>query len=187
MSAKTWAIQLDGQQHQIVVHHGYFSARRQIYVDGSRILDVQPDPLNAVRLWNTATEHSFQVAGHSCSIRVDPTIDNATYKKQLIVDGHDVDTGVPITPLPLTNSGVREGRWLAGYGGLVVQPFALAAIVLGQLAYQAHHQIVWYAAGFGGAAVCWAAGRIVGESNLRKASLSAGVVVVLFALTRPSG
>src|SRR5712692_5857089 len=121
MSAKTWALELDGQLHQIVVKHGYFSARRQIFVDGSRILDIQPDPLNAVRLWNTATEHPFSVAGHNCSIRIDPTIDNATYKKQLIVDGRDVDTLAPIAPFALAKNGARAGRWLAGYGGLVVQ------------------------------------------------------------------
>lgn len=117
MSEKRWNVELEGRQHEIVVRHGYFSARRQISVDGHEVLDLRPGPLTAVRLWNTATEHPFVVAGHACTVRIDPTIDNMTYKKFLVVDGLRVDTGTPVVPLPATAAGAREGRWLAGYGG----------------------------------------------------------------------
>lgn len=118
MSAVRWTVELDGRRHEVLLRHGYFSARRQLAVDGRQILDVRPGPITAVRLWNTATEHVFDIDGHSCAVRVDPTIDNMTYRKSLIVDGVDVETGARMAPLPPGASGAREGRWMAGYGGL---------------------------------------------------------------------
>jgi len=130
VSEKRWLVDLDGTRHEIVLRHGYFSARRQLSVDGREVLDIRPDPFNAIRLWNTATEHAFVVAGHACVVRIDPTIDNATYKKFLIVDGRDAESGAPRAVLRAAADGTREGRWMAGYGGIsgfVVR--ALAAII----------------------------------------------------------
>jgi hypothetical protein len=93
MSVKRWTVELDGRRHEVVVKHGYFNARRQIFLDEREILDERPGPLRAVRLWNT-------------------------YKKFLIVDGHDSESGRAMTPLPVTASGTREGQWLAGQGGI---------------------------------------------------------------------
>jgi hypothetical protein len=184
MSTKRWNVLLDGQTHEVVIKHGYFNARRQIFVDGTRILDLRPNPLRALRLWNTATDHLFTVAGHPCSIRIDPTIDNATYKKQLVVDGHDVESGAAVALLPETSVGVHEGEWLAGYGGFLVQPFAMAAIVLGGVASQSTRQPIWYVAGFIGAGICWGATRLVGPDARRKLLLCVVVVAILFVLPR---
>jgi hypothetical protein len=118
LSVKRWTVELDGRRHEVVVKHGYFNARRQIFLDERQILDERPGPLRAVRLWNTATEHAFSIAGHACAVRIDPTIDNMTYKKFLIVDGRDSESGRAMTPLPATASGAREGQWLAGQGGI---------------------------------------------------------------------
>lgn len=118
VSARRWTIELDGRRHDIVLDHGYFSARRRVIVDGSTVVDIRPNPLDAVRMWNTATEHPFAIAGHACAVRIDPTVDNMTYKKFLIVDGQDADHGTSLEPLPETPTGGREGRWLAGYGGI---------------------------------------------------------------------
>lgn len=151
MGSKKWDVVLDGQSHQILVDHGYFSGRRRITVDGVVVLDERPGALDAVRLWNTATEHDFTVEGHAGRIRIDPTVDNMTYKKYLSIDGRDLETGMPTEALPSIAAGRREGKWLTGYGGPIMQPFALAAIVLGQLAAELHSQPALRLAGFAGA------------------------------------
>ena len=116
MSTKRWTVELEGRSHEVVLEHGYFSARRRITVDGAEVLDQRPRGFGAVRLWNTATEHPIVIAGHDCAVRIDPTIDNVSYMKFLIVDGRDVDSGKPMPPLPVTATGARESEWL-GKGG----------------------------------------------------------------------
>jgi hypothetical protein len=159
MGSRRWQVELDGQRHDVVVDHGYFSARRRILVDGVPVVDISPGPFNAVRLWNTATEHSFKVAGHAAVVRIDPTIDNMTYKKFLSIDSRDVDGEPSLTPLAGERGAVREGAWLAGYGGLLVQPFALAALIAGQVAFARQGLGLRSVVGFTGVAACWAIGR----------------------------
>jgi len=195
LSDKSWVVELDGRRHEIRVQHSYFSARRQIFVDGSRIMDIRPGPLTALRWWNTATEHTFVVAEHPCSVRIDPTVDNATYHKELSVDGRDVETGAPVASPRLTRSGTREGSWwLVPFDGVAVPPSelattvlaqlaALAAIALGQISSQVHREPLYVIAGFVGAVICWLAVRIVGDDPLRKTLLRATVVAVLLVAT----
>lgn len=159
MGSQLWEVDVEGKRHEIVVNHGYFSARRSVLLDGVPVIDIRPDPFNAVRFWNTATEHTFRIDGHEAVVRIDPTIDNMTYKKFLFIDGRDVDGGANRTPLPGQHGDVREGAWLAGYGGLLVQPFALAAFVIGQIAFARPGGALGFAAGFAGAGACWAIGR----------------------------
>jgi hypothetical protein len=159
MGSRRWEVELDGRRHEVVVDHGYFSARRRIQVDGASVVDISPDPFNAVRLWNTATEHVFSVAGHEAVVRIDPTIDNMTYKKFLSIDGRDVDGGPGLTLLGGKGGAVREGEWLAGYGGILVQPFAFAALVAGQVAFARQGSGLGFAVGFAGLGACWAIGR----------------------------
>jgi len=136
MSSKRWTVGLDGRPHEVILHHGYFSARRRISVDGVEVLDVRPAPLEAVRLWNTATEHAFVIAGHPCAIRIDSTIDNMTYKKFLIVDGRDIDSGAPLAALPEIARGQREGRWMAGYGGVGGFALTMLGVIVAVVAFQ---------------------------------------------------
>ena len=159
MGSQRWGVDVDGRRHEVVVNHGYFSARRTILLDGAPVIDIQPGPFNAVRFWNTATEHVFKIGDHAATVRIDPTIDNMTYKKFLFIDGENVDGGASHVPLPAQHGGTREGTWLAGYGGLLVQPFAFAALIIGQVAYARQGGALGFAAGFGGAAACWALGR----------------------------
>jgi hypothetical protein len=159
MGSQRWAVDVEGRRHEIVVNHGYFSARRTILLDGAPVVDIRPGAFNAVRFWNTATEHPFRVDGHEAVVRIDPTIDNMTYKKFLSIDGRDVGGGPSRTPLPGQQGDVREGKWLAGYGGLLVQPFAFAALIIGQVAYARQGGALGFAAGFVGAGACWAIGR----------------------------
>lgn len=122
-----------------MLKHGYFSARRRISVDGVEVLDERPNPLEAIRLWNTATEHPIVIAGHPAAVRIDPTMDNTTYKKFLIVDGKDVESGTAMNALAETARGTREGRWMAGYGGVggfLFWAIALAVtLAVGQLLF----------------------------------------------------
>lgn len=159
MGSQRWQVDVDGRRHEVVVEHGYFSAHRRIVLDGAPVIDVRPSPWNAVRFWNTATEHIFRVDGHEAVVRIDPGIDNMTYKKFLFVDGRDVDGGAGRTPLSTEHGDMREGTWLAGYGGLLVQPFAFAALIVGQVAYARQGGLLALAAGFVGAGACWAIGR----------------------------
>jgi hypothetical protein len=159
VGSQRWKFDVDGRRHEVVVNHGYFSARRTIRLDDVAVIDIQPGPFNAVRYWNTATEHAFKIGEHEATVRIDPTIDNMTYKKFLFIDGHNVDGGASHVPLATQEGGAREGQWLAGYGGLLVQPFALAALIIGQLAYARQGGALGFAAGFVGAGACWAIGR----------------------------
>lgn len=190
MGSQRWQVVVDGGRHEVVVDHGYFSARRSILVDGTSVVDVRPGPFNAVRLWNTATEHAFRVGGHEAVVRIDPTIDNMTYKKLLFIDGYDVDGGPGLTPLANERGDVREGTWLAGYGGLLVQPFALAALVVGQIAYARQGGFIAFAAGFAGAGACWAIGRRFQGNAVRQVigcSLVIGALVLLGPLISALG
>jgi hypothetical protein len=168
VGSKRWTVDVDGIRHEIVVDHGYFSAYRTILLDGAPVIDIHPGPFNALRFWNTATEHTFRVDGHEAVVRIDPTIDNMTYKKFLSIDGRDVDGGASRTPLPGQQGEVREGTWLAGYGGLLVQPFAFAALIIGQVAYARQGGALGFVAGFVGAGACWAIGRRFKGNALRQ-------------------
>ena len=181
MGSQRWQLDVDGRQHEVVVEHGYFSARRRILLDGAPVIDVRPDPFNAVRLWNTATEHVFKVDGHEAVVRIDPGIDNMTYKKFLFIDGHDVDSGIPLRPVSSERGDLREGKWLAGYGGPLVQPFALAALIVGQLAFARHGGVLGLAAGFAAAGTCWAIGRRF-EGNVTGQIVGCVLVVGALAL-----
>lgn len=131
MTTKRWRIEVDGRPHEVVLRHGYFSARRHISVDGVEVLDERPGLLEALRLWNTATEHPLVIAGHPAAVRIDPTIDNMTYRKVLILDGKDVESGRAMAALPESANGRREGRWMAGYGGCAGFALSIGAAVVG--------------------------------------------------------
>jgi hypothetical protein len=177
-------VHVEGDEHEVIVRHGFFSARREVLLDGRKILDIRPGLIPALKLWNTATDHPFTIAGHPAWLRIDPTVDNVTYRKSLIVDGRDVETGTAVEMLPQTPAGAHEGRWLAGYGGLLVQPFALAAIVLGNVGRDVSGHALWVLGGFIGAFICWSASRLVGDTVGRKLLLCAAVVTALYVAPR---
>jgi hypothetical protein len=180
MGDRTWTVTLEGRQHQILLRHGYFSARRQVLVDGKPVVDVRPPGLGFVRLWNTATDHEFAVDGHRCFVRIDPTIDNMTYKKFLSVDGIDVDSGATMTTLPMTESGTRAGGWMGGRSGeWVASLFATSAFIIGLTAWRQLHTVTPFLLGLGASAVCFSAPRIVGNDKFRQVLLCSAVIVAM--------
>jgi hypothetical protein len=180
MGDRTWTVTLEGRQHQILLRHGYFSARRQVFVDGRPVVDVRPEGLGFVRLWNTATDHEFTVDGHRCFVRIDPTVDNMTYKKFLSVDGADVDSGTVMTPLPTTASGMREGGWMGGRSAeWVAGLFATSAFIIGLTAWRQFHTVTPFLLGLGASAVCFSAPRIVGNDRFRQVLLCTAVIVAM--------
>jgi hypothetical protein len=180
IGSQRWEVDVDGTRHEVVVDHGYFSARRTIMVDGVPVVDIRPSLFNAVRFWNTATEHAFRVDSHDAVVRIDPTIDNMTYKKFLFIDGRDVAGGASHTPLPGQRGAVREGTWLAGYGGLLVQPFALAALIISQVSFARQGGALGFAAGFAGAGACWAIGqRFAGNARAQVVGCSLVIAAVV--------
>lgn len=181
MATKRWQITLDGRPHEVVLEHGYFSARRRIIVDGREVADIRPGPLRAVRLWNTITEHPFAIDGHTGAVRVDPS--NAlTYQFDLIVDGRSEKTGTEVAPLPHTaGDGSRESTWdMAGILGAA--PFAILSVLVGQLANRLRGDTLLYIAGFVGMAICFSIGRAYADRPLQGALRNAAVVLALIAL-----
>lgn len=180
MGDRTWTVTVEGRQRQILLRHGYFSARRQVFVDGKPVLDVRPAGLGFVRLWNTATDHEFTVDGHRCFVRIDPTVDNMTYKKFLSVDGVDADSGAPMAALPMNDSGMREGGWLGGRSSeWVASLFATSAFIIGLTAWRQLHTVTPFLLGLGASAVCFSAPRIVGQDRIQQVLLCAAVIVAM--------
>ena len=187
MATKRWHITLDGRPHEVVLEHGYFSARRRITVDGREVADVRPGPLRAMRLWNTITEQPFRIDGHPCAVRVDPS--NAlTYQFDLIVDGRSEKTGAEVAPLPhATGEGSRESTWdMAGI--LWAVPFAILSVLIGQLGNRLRGDTVLYIAGFVGMGICFSIGRAYAErplqGALRNAVVVLALIILVFARTR---
>jgi FAIM1 (Fas apoptotic inhibitory molecule) protein len=184
MSTKSWQIRLD-RPHVIIIEHGYFSARRRITVDGREIADIRPGPLRAVMLWNTITEHPFELDGHACAIRVDPS-NGMNYQFDLLVDGRSQKTGTETAPLPLAgNASARQSKWLLA-GFLWSIPFAFASVLIGQLGTRRQGDALLYIAGFVGMGVCFAIGRAYGDRPLQGVLRCVAVVtaLILLALVR---
>jgi hypothetical protein len=182
VAKKTWQVTLDGRPHEIVLEHGYFSARRHITLDGAEIADIRPGRLRAVRLWNTITEHPFTIDGHTCAIRVDPS-NGMNYQFDLIVDGRSQKTGQPVAPLPYTADGkAREGRWiLAGLWWSL--PFAIISVLIGQVGYRVYNDALLYLAGFIGIGICFSLGRAYADRPVQGALRCLALIVVLILAT----
>jgi hypothetical protein len=98
MSRRTWDVTLDGRARRIEARHGYWSARRIVTVDGAEVFRYIPRSFHEqTDLWQTSTEHHFNVDGHPSSLRVRPGL--LGYDVELVVDGRSTDNGLPAGPL----------------------------------------------------------------------------------------
>jgi hypothetical protein len=98
MSRRTFHLTLDGQVRKVQVEHGYWSGRRVVRVDGLEVLRVEPRSLRERDdLWQTSTEHPFEIGAHHLVLRVRPGV--LTYDIDLIVDGRSAIDGLPAGPL----------------------------------------------------------------------------------------
>ncbi len=98
MSRRTFHLSLDGRSCKVQVEHGYWSARRVVRVDGVEVLRVEPRSLRERDdLWQTSTEHPFEIGAHHLVLRVRPGM--VSYDIELIVDGRSTTDGLPAGPL----------------------------------------------------------------------------------------
>jgi uncharacterized protein DUF3592 len=132
-----WSIDLDGERHEVDLRLGYFSARREVLVDGRRVLDVIP-AWNAISYWQMSTEYPLEIAGHPAAVRIRPG--RIWYETDLVVDGRSVGTGREPEPLqppkwyPRTTK--RQGR-RQGRASMVAGVVALLAVAFGLPGYYA--------------------------------------------------
>jgi len=129
MSRRTFHLSLDGRPRDVQVEHGYWSARRVVRVDGIEVLRIEPRSLRErSELWQTSTEHSFDVDSHRLVLRVRPG--TVHYDIELVVDGRSPIDGLPAGPLRPPAHGRYSYAWVKV--GLVALPlFAYVLLVLG--------------------------------------------------------
>ncbi|MBC6430115.1 hypothetical protein FM036_04365 [Nostoc sp. HG1] len=82
METKVWTFNLSDGQHTVELDHGYWSGKRIIKVDGQLVEESQ-------KLFDTGSEHRFDVNGNSCVLRIRPgTLGGLTgFEFELFVDG----------------------------------------------------------------------------------------------------
>ncbi len=63
MAKKTWTFELEDGHHVVELEHGYWFGKRIIRVDGKQL------ELSR-KLFDTGTEHRFEVNKHKCILRI---------------------------------------------------------------------------------------------------------------------
>ena len=81
MANKEWSITLDDKKHIVKLQHGYFSAKREIRVDGKTILSTDPIPLG----FDLGSRHAFKIGLHECVVEI--LTDGIKFEYDLFVDG----------------------------------------------------------------------------------------------------
>jgi hypothetical protein len=94
MTQRIWTFQLeDGSSHTVQLEHGYFSGKREIYLDNEFILEDK-------KMIDTGSAHSFQINGHICTVHIRTT--GFSFKYDCTIDNRSVETGQEVLPpLPL--------------------------------------------------------------------------------------
>ena len=101
MTEQTWNLQVDGRDHRVDAVHGYWSARRQVAVDGREVMLIRPaNPLQQLLWWALPTDHPFPISGHEALLRVIPDLARNSYRLTLALDGKWVDSGDAVEPIP---------------------------------------------------------------------------------------
>ena len=78
MTTKTWRIHLDGKTFKLKVRHGYWSGKREIWLDEQLIAQGK-------QLLDAGSTHSFDIAGHHCELLI--LTNGMTFYFCLLVDG----------------------------------------------------------------------------------------------------
>ena len=129
MSRRTYNLTLDGQARKVRVEHGYWSGRRVVSVDGVEVLRVEPRSLRERDdLWQTSTEHPFEIGAHHLVLRVRPGV--LTYDIELVVDGRSTTDGLPAGPLrPPANGRYPYALIKVGIAGIAFIAYLFVVIV----------------------------------------------------------
>ena len=156
MAKKTWAFEIEGEEHTVELEHKAFSGRRIIRVDGN-LLE------NHSELLDVGKQYPFQIGGHEGVVHVQTN--GFTFNYDLSIDGRSVDTGkevVPASPIP-------------GWAWIFVVVCALIPILSLGGAIPA-------AIGFGGAYGCIAIARDLSKSVNMRIGLCVGISILCWVL-----
>ena len=63
MRQRIWSFQGDDVQHTVKLEHGYWSGKRIISVDEVTVHESR-------KIWDTGSEHRFDVCGQPCIIKI---------------------------------------------------------------------------------------------------------------------
>lgn len=82
MTATVWTLVLDGRRHTVEVHHGWWSGRRIIVLDGRVIMERK-------QFLDFGSTHEFTIGDHRCHVVID-VASRVIAAVWLTVDGVDV-------------------------------------------------------------------------------------------------
>ena len=79
MGVKVWRFDVEGTPHNVQLEHSYWSTgKRRIWADGQLVHESR-------KLFDTGSEHRFEVAGKACVLRI--IIPFGPVRYELWVDG----------------------------------------------------------------------------------------------------
>lgn len=116
MAGKTWTLQIDGKPHQVSVDHSFWTGARTISVDGQVIE-------RSRKVFDTGSEHHFEVAGRPCQLRIQSAGMNPVF--ELLVEGQRQDeagaapSGAAPTAGGAEETAIPTRNIVAGIFGLV--------------------------------------------------------------------
>ena len=85
MERKSWTVDLDGDQHTVVLNWTYFGGRREVVLDG-QVVDESTIPMR----WSS--EQTFEIGGRPAVVRTKPRRNLSPYFViTLEVDGQPVE------------------------------------------------------------------------------------------------
>jgi hypothetical protein len=159
MIKKEWTIDLDGNQHDIKLEQGYFSAKKKIRLDDQLIekgITTNQTPFGNVDI-------DFAISTYAIKITI--RSNGFTTQYDLYVDGISQSTGEPYSPLPP----IPVWLWLfvAACGAIPIISLGGAIPVL---------------LGIGGAAICLSQGRDSSKSVLTRVLICSGVTILAWVL-----
>jgi hypothetical protein len=120
MAQRTWEVDVQGIHHTVNLKHGYWSGRREIFLDGQPLVKDR-------HLIDKGSQHPFSIDGRSCELGI--TTNGITYDYYLLLDGQPVDAvgRKPGNPSKAARTAVSEleyWRRLAEVSALSYHPVA---------------------------------------------------------------
>jgi len=86
MATREWTVKLENDNYRIELQHGYFSGKRIININGTRVLEDK-------RTFDTGDLYAFNINGHDCLIWIKVGTLLPTFSYDLIIDGISQEKG----------------------------------------------------------------------------------------------
>lgn len=160
MVKKEWQVQLDDGSHTIQLDQGYFSARRQVRLDG-RLLPKTEVKSTQSLLGNN--DYEFAIGAHQGKVITRSNLLSYTYDPA--IDNKSVATGLPIAPLPP----IPVWAWI----------FVIAC---GLIPFVALGGAIPILLGLGGVSICLALARDTARSVVARVAMCIGVTLLAWIL-----